>query len=172
MSAITPGVPYVAPWATGFNRYAVQPFTFKLVANHTSTLTVPSGQWYRPMVIYGSYTTNGAAATRQIQLQITAPSFGVALTLSPPASVGASSELKFVYGPNLTTFADTAIATDIASVIAIPDLLWQFGTVFKFETQSFQGGDPGYSAVQMVAEVYTEDYNTGQLVPVATPTIG
>lgn len=166
-------VPYVAPWQTGFDRFAVQLYTPKQSAINVRQLTVPDGQWWRIIYLTGEYITSAAALTRIMVVEVTNPALPANFAYIGPSTLTqtASTSVFYTFGPNLGQTALPPTATTVGlSQQSLPDLLWAPRSIIEMTVIGVDPGD-GFSGAGIFAiEVYTEKY-PGVLTPTPTPVV-
>lgn len=169
MSAIVPSIPYVAPWQSEWQRYATQILALGGSASDNRSLTAGDNQWWRPIYLEARITTSSTSGSRVMELQIV-PGNGAPTYLQPSNIVqNASVFCRYVFGPSINGYSQTTLTQFSVSVQSIPDMLWPPKTTFKLELNSADSGDQWGATPSMAVEIYTEDYQTGQLVPEPTP---
>ncbi len=167
------GAPYVAPWQTGFTKYAVQLYKLPLVAADLLRITVAEGQWWRIIYVTAEFVAGGTTNTVVVELQIDPSLAGQQVYLQAATdNQPQNSTFNYVWGPTITAYKSTGIPAKAICVQTIPDVLWQYGTTIGVEANGYVSGDSwGVNTNGIAVEIYTEDYETGALVPspVATP---
>lgn len=169
MSAIIPDIPFVAPWQSQWQRYSTQIVPLAGSTSGSRSLMAPAGQWWHPIYLEGRVTTSSASGDRVMELQIT-PGGGQTPYLQPATVPQAPSVFcRYVFAPGISSYSDTSLASFSWGVQAIPDMMWPPLTTFALVLNSADGSDAWSTASAMAYEVYTEDYDSGTLVPAPTP---
>ena len=165
----TPAVPYVAPWVTGFNRYSTQIYPLIGSALDSRSMQAPEGQWWRIVYMATRIQTSAVAGSRIMEIQIV-PGNGAPHYLQPANAVQAPSVfMRYIFAPSITAYSQISVAQFSVSVQTIPDMLWPPQTTFTLELNGAGAGDAWGNTTALAVEIYTEDYNSGDLVPLATP---
>lgn len=131
-------------------------------------ITVPKMQWYRVVSIYAQYSTSGVAGSRQVYCAFQDTS-GNSVVFSAPASTQGASTVGYYWWAPLAIATGSSISGAVLGTGSIPDMLLAPGysiLVGVFGADSADAWQQG----QVLAEVYTQDTTTNQLVP-ATPTV-
>lgn len=171
MSAITPNVPFVAPWRAEFQRYATVPMPLDIdVSAAFASLVVPGGQWWRIVSLFAEATMSNTAADRVIEVDVTDTSNNTVVTVAIPTALKASDVALAWWAPNTTSTATTVNGT-VLGTAGLPDVLWQFGYTIRVGLVGNTPGDAIGTATALV-EMYTEFSNSqGQAVLAPTPII-
>jgi len=152
-------VPYVAPWQSGWERFATQLYAPESDGQDFLTLEVPDGQWWRIIYLAAEYTTGVTAGNRSMRIEIEDPRGNFILTEGAPAAQPASAVTKYTFAPGVTTFANMTVLSQSYQSVAIPDLLWGQGFVIHLHVFNSGGTDAFSGGVGPVfaMEVYTEE---------------
>jgi hypothetical protein len=169
MSTPPGGLPYLAPWVTGFNRYSTQPINMPITSHLIAGVTVPKLQWWRIVAVTFTISTSTVVKTRVAAFEIVDPTNSIVLVSEPPLQIGASIVAHIQIAPN-TSFSSTTGAPNRAfGSGSVPDMLWGQDYLLRCNAVNADTSDVlGESIV--FAEIYTEDYNSGVLTPALVPT--
>lgn len=167
MSALAP---YVAPWQSDFERRSTQLVTLTGSGAVTREIDVSAGQWWRLVYLMVQYQTDAVAGDRVMELRITPGNGGADYIQPANIKQAASVFASYVYGVNVSTAAQTAVAQFSVSVQSIPDLLWPPGTRVRMIQNSADAGDVWHTDPGLAVEVYTP-LKAAAVLPIATPTI-
>lgn len=172
MSAITPNVPYVAPWQAEFRRYSVQRVKFTAANASDYSVTIPTNQWWRIASVYAHGNLSNAAGNRLLDFTIKQPGSVVVADTTLPVALTASQSFVGMWGPGWTPAA-VSVTTGVWGTSTIPDLLWPYGTVLN-AFLLFPDAADNIAQVYAMVEIYVED-SSGNLVLAElapTPIIG
>lgn len=156
-------VPYIAPWQSGFERFSTQIFTPGGAGTNHLSMLIPGGQWWRIVYLSATLFTNAVVASRQVQVDVTAPDGSVSFLTATPLTQAATTVGAYLFGPGLTSFANTVPAQRQFGCAALPDVLWPQGDTISLQSTLGSGGDQLFTPAFAV-EIYTEN-DRGSLVP-------
>ena len=156
---VTPAVPYVAPWQTGFNRYATQVIMLTELggASLIGEAVIPAAQWWRLLLVQLGWTCSAAAGSRFANLAIGVPG-KPAIGIAGTGVATAGENLAYTAGPFLSAASSVNVGGNVVAQAPVPDTLWPGGTTFDVELFGTQAGDTYSGVNSMMIEVYTEQY--------------
>lgn len=164
------GVPYVAPWQTGWERFATQLLVPAAVGSSIRRVTVPEGQWWRLIYISTSINTSAVVANRSVAYEVFPPA-GTGGFIMPAALMQtASTTIVYTFSPHVSSYALAPASLPGVAVAAVPDLLWAPGTLIQLEVQGIQAGDTYAGQLGAAVEVYIVE-RPGRLVPLPAPLV-
>lgn len=160
-------LPYIAPWQTGFERYATQIYPLQQGANQTLQLVVPSNQWYRIVFISEEYLTENVPGNRLVSFNAIDPSGRTVLRVGASASQAPNTGMYYYFAPGAAGFASAPGAGSGQISTPLPDVLYPPGYTLRIVVDFAEAGD-GYPTDSQWAgvEIYTEDRG-GSLRPSA-----
>lgn len=170
---VSAGVPYIAPWQAGFHRGPTRLITLSNPFFNEVSTVVPAGEWWRIVWVSTAYTASATAGTRFVFLRVQNPAGDTVMQAGTPVNLVASTTATFLYGPNLTTFANSAAAAAYQISVALPDTLWPPGFTILQTVNNAQAGDSFATIPRTIAaEVYTviPGSSTEQIEPLSVPT--
>lgn len=162
------GVPYVAPWQTGFEKYATQLFTPLGSGTSDMSMLIPENQWWRIIYLTAQLHAGAAASDRVLEAQIWAPDGGVPFATATPLTLEANDVGTYLFGPGLTSFVNAVPVNSQFACAALPDVLWPPGNAIHI-TGNLNGLTDKLFLGTFAIEVYSED-RPGVLVPELAPT--
>jgi hypothetical protein len=166
---VSSGVPYVAPWQSGFERHPVQNLTPAASGAAKLSLPVPEGQWWRLIYANGRFTTSALPNNRGVFLSIVGADGVEVLRAFAAAAQTPGNTYTYLYGPHVTTFAVVAGTATQMIAEAIPDLLWPPNSVIALDVNQPLAGDAWEASPRTFSvEVYTPVRETSELL-VPTP---
>lgn len=166
-------VPFIAPWAANFNRYAVQVYTPQVDTGFHLFFTPPSNTWLRVVYLSATLETSAAVANRVVQVVVTDPMGHQIFDVGAPVSQPASTSYQYMWAPGLTSYANTTNPNAGFIAAALPDVIWARGATIDIRVTLSDPAD-FYGATRTFAlETYTEqDDGTLQQAPVVpTPVL-
>lgn len=164
-------LPYVAPWQSGFEKYATQILRANTRTGFQLDWIVAANQWWRFVYVYAACITSAFAGTRAILLRYTTPAQGVVMDIYAIFTQPVSVTYYYLFNTTGVAYSNNGGSGQQQSVVAIPDVLWGPGTTVSMIVSNGQFQDT-INNVGSVAgvEIYTED-RPGVFVPeVAQPT--
>lgn len=170
VAAMSSGTPYVAPWETGFKRYATQIYLPTFPGPTSARMTIPDGQWWRIVYLQGELGTGATVANRTVRMTVEKPLGTFLFQLTMPGSQVANGFGIYLLGPGLTGYANTTDPTASGYVAPLPDLLWQPGVIITLFVANAQANDAWQGRVNFAVEVYTPE-KEGSPILVPTPQI-
>lgn len=128
-------------------------------------VVVPQGQWYRGVSCYAQYSSSSTSGSRLLYLAIENTSGGIIWLSAVTVTQGPSTIGYYSWSPNNLPNGNSTSGS-VTGGGSLPDTLYAPGYTFLFGVFGADSQDVWQSAL-VNAEVYTEDYQTGTLVPVA-----
>lgn len=167
LAKVSAGLPYVAPWQSGFRRYSTQLITPRVVSFAQWAALIPDGQWWRVVYVWGQWSTSAVAGTRSVFFRVWDPVSGTfSFQTQTPLAQAASAAGTYLFGPGLTSFAVSTDPLVEMGVATLPDLLWPPGKELFLGVASAKAGDAWATGVTFAVEVYTpEKEGSPVLVP-------
>lgn len=166
---VSSAVPYIAPWQSGFEKFATQVFTAPLVAPLGTAMTVPDGQWWRIVYLSVGVGTSAVVGDRLITLGINDAHGHTMFQQAAPVVQPASSDYTYTFAPNVTSYSNVTVPLIGQTVAAIPDVLWPQGSIIEIDINAPKAGDVFDNMRNFAVEIYKEE-RSGVLVPKLTPT--
>lgn len=164
-------VPYIAPWATTFTKYATQLYTPSVIGSVSLQMTIPVNQWWRIIYVTGTLTTTAAAGNRVVVFQVQDSKSVIIFLVAATDPQAASNVTTYLFTSSSSSYTNKAVASSGFSAAALPDLLWPPSSVLTLQCTSSLAGDAMAAAATYAVEVYTESERPGVLQPLATPLI-
>ncbi len=167
---VTPPFPYFAPWPTQFNRYAVQQYPGKQGDAQGSKFswTVPVKQWWNVVSVWATCGSDSTVASRTVFLLIKAQDGTFLWEIAAPGTLTASSIVFLAALPDGVSTYAAAGARYFAATVGYPNMMLSEGMSVTVYIDNPQPQD-AITASRLMAEIYTEDYQSGQLVPLVAP---
>lgn len=168
--SVSSSIPYVAPWQTGFERFATQHYAVALNPTGNAQWTIPDGQWWRIISATGFLTASGAAGNRTAALEVFDAGGVLVYAAETPLVIVATQAASYTFGLNIAAISNAALPAVQFGSAPIIDALWPQASLIIIDDVGRQVGDT-YSTTTggILVEIYAEQ-RPGVLVPQLTPT--
>jgi hypothetical protein len=152
---VSAGVPYIAPWQSGFERYSTQVLTMPTVASNERALIVPTGQWWRIIVARAQFFTSAVVGNRQTYLEAKLVGVTSIWKIGAPRAQPASAQFDYAWGPQLGVIGNVDNIAFGMQSSPIPDMLLPPKCVIDLYMLGVAAGDGINDPTSISIEVYT-----------------